>query len=42
MWAQSSSCGYGTPFGMTACESISGPKKSSMLWPFEPGPLNDV
>ena len=36
------STGYGTPFGSTACESISGPKKSSMLVPFEPGPLNDV
>jgi hypothetical protein len=29
------------PFGSTACESISGAKKSSMLVPPEPGPLND-
>ena len=40
--AQSVSVGYGTPFGSTACESISGPKKSSMLLPPEPWPLNDV
>ena len=32
----------GTPFGSTAWESISGPKKSSMLVPFELGPLNEV